>query len=534
MISVQNESELAALAVQIIGGRQFLNSAERAIVSSKRPARIDQLNELREAILAGLDPLGVDFIRLRSPKIRRAHGAVYTPGMIVDAMIDWAKVEPGPSPARIVDPGSGSGRFLLGAARAFPDAELVGVEIDPLALLLLRANAEVAGFADRLTLHLGDYRTLKLPPISGRTLFIGNPPYVRHHQISDDAKSWFAETAKQYGFRASKLAGLHVHFFVRTREIAHAGDFGAFITSSEWMDVNYGAVLRNMLADGLGGTALHVLDATVRPFEEALTTGAITCFRVGNRPEKFTVRAVRSVDELQPLAKGKPLSWSTVIATTRWSQLVGPRKRKPSGVIELGELFRVHRGQVTGSNAVWIASAQARDLPKRFLFPAITRARELFQAQNGILNHVDHLRYVVDLPVDLDVLTVTERCAVERFLAWAKTKRADQSFVAMHRRAWWSVGLREPPPIFCTYMARRPPAFVRNDARARYLNIAHGLYPRQPMNDFEMSTILLYLRETVGMSGGRTYAGGLVKYEPGEVERLYIPDPVTLLEHLPA
>ena len=36
---------------------------------------------------------------------------------------------------------------------------------------------------------------------------------------------------------------------------------------------------------------------------------------------------------------------------------------------------------------------------------------------------------------------------------------ADQSHVARHRRAWWSVGLKAPAPILCTYVARRPPAF---------------------------------------------------------------------------
>ena len=32
-----------------------------------------------------------------------------------------------------------------------------------------------------------------------------------------------------------------------------------------------------------------------------------------------------------------------------------------------------------------------------------------------------------------------------------------------------------------------------------------------------------YLRRTVGTAEGRTYAGGLVKYEPSEVARLRIP-----------
>ena len=60
--------------------------------------------------------------------------------------------------------------------------------------------------------------------------------------------------------------------------------YGAFITAAEWLDVNYGSVLRSMLADGLGATAVHVIDAGARPFADALATGAITCFRVGSRP----------------------------------------------------------------------------------------------------------------------------------------------------------------------------------------------------------------------------------------------------------
>ena len=390
-----------------------------------------------------------------------------------------------------------------------------------------------AGFADRLAVHAGDYRTFPLAPIKGRTLFIGNPPYVRHHQITDDAKAWFSDTAKRFGFRASKLAGLHIHFFMRTREIAKPGDFGAFITSSEWMDVNYGSVLRQLLADGLGGTALHVLDPATQPFEGAMTTGAIACFRLGRRPGKFIVRTVTTLEELKPLSSGKAIAWSSVAKARRWSSLLQPAKRKPTGVVQLGELFRVHRGQVTGCNAVWIAGPEARDLPARFLMPSVTRASEIFATARA-LQSVNHLRRVIDLPVDLDTLTGDERRSVDAFLKWAKSRNADQSYVARQRRAWWAVGLREPPPILCTYMARRAPAFIMNTAAARYLNIAHGLYPLKPMPAKELAAILCYLRETVGTAGGRTYAGGLVKYEPGEVERLYIPSPSMLADFVTA
>jgi hypothetical protein len=80
-------------------------------------------------------------------------------------------------------------------------------------------------------------------------------------------------------------------------------------------------------------------------------------------------------------------------------------------------------------------------------------------------------------------------------------------------------------------MARRPPAFVRNTANARHINIAHGLYPRQPLADYVLDEILGHLRVSVGVGQGRTYAGGLTKFEPREMERLPVPSPEVLLRH---
>jgi hypothetical protein len=75
-----------------------------------------------------------------------------------------------------------------------------------------------------------------------------------------------------------------------------------------------------------------------------------------------------------------------------------------------------------------------------------------------------------------------------------------------------------------TYMARRPPAIVRNLAAARHINVAHGLYPRQPVAGQVLDRLAAVLRGSVHVRHGRTYAGGLTKFEPGEMERLLIPD----------
>ena len=184
----------------------------------------------------------------------------------------------------------------------------------------------------------------------------------------------------------------------------------------------------------------------------------------------------------------------------------------------------MHRGQVTGANAVWVSTGPHPLIPARFQFAAVTRARELFAA-GAVLLPGAALRRVIDLPADLAELTTAEQAAVACFLRAAAAAGAADGYVARHRSPWWRVRLAEPPPILASYMARRPPAFVRNLAGARFLNIAHGLYPRDPLPPRLLDALAGYLSRSVTTGQGRVYAGGLVKFEPREMERLPVPAP---------
>lgn len=479
------------------------------------------LRVLREAILDGGDPLGQAFCELRPRAERRDDGATYTPSPIVRAMVDWAALAP--SPARIVDPGSGSARFAAAAGLEFPEATVVAVELDPVAALLGRATLAAHGMERRARVVVEDYRDFAPGEADGSTLYIGNPPYVRHHKIGASWKAWLTSTARDRGLSASQLAGLHVHFFLATAAKARTGDRGIFITSSEWLDVNYGALVRELVLDGLGGLGVHVIAPEVEPFEDAQTTGSITCFEIGSKPRSLRLRRVKNVADLGNWSGGQSVRRERLAEARRWTPLLRAARKVPEGYIELGEICRVHRGAVTGANRVWVVDPFTADLPDRVLFRSVTRARELFAAE-GKLNTADALRAVVDLPPDLDELRAEDRRPVERFLKRARRLGVHEGYIARHRRAWWSVGLRQPAPLLATYMARRPPAIVRNLAGARHINIAHGLYPREVLASDRLDRLAAVLRDSIHVGHGRTYAGGLTKFEPKEMERLLIPD----------
>lgn len=521
-------SERALVSVALALGAETvgtLSTQEKALGKASASAAVSKktIAHLKDMIRAGADPLGDIFCVLRSSEERRESGATYTPTPIVQTMVDWAAAK---NPARIIDPGVGSARFLTRAAAAFPKAELVGIDIDPLAALLARANLAVSGHGGRARILLGDYRRFA-DRIDGKTLYIGNPPYVRHHQIEPKWKDWLFNEASKLDLTASKLAGLHVYFFLATARSAKPKDIGAFITAAEWLDVNYGALVRSLVLGDLGGQSVTVIDPTAQPFPDAATTAAITTFEIGAQPKSIYFRRVEKLAKLDGLGKGRRVHRDRLATEPRWSYLTRSAEKPPEGYVELGELCRVHRGQVTGANGVWIAGEHSVGLPDSVLFPTITRAREVMEAE-GLLTDAAKLRRVIDLPADLDELGTSERNAVKRFLKTARAMGASQGYVASHRKAWWAVGLRAAAPIISTYMARRPPAFVINKADARHINIAHGLYPRDKLSEKAKKALVDYLQVNISQRSGRTYAGGLTKFEPREMERLIVPGPALL------
>jgi adenine-specific DNA-methyltransferase len=526
MSEVSSEASLIGLALAL--GAETVGEwshQELEIAKSAAKVRSSVVERARAAIASGIDPLGEIFCELRTSVERRQNGATYTPEPIVTAMTAWARrnVKPG----RIVDAGAGSGRFLVAAGREFKNADLLGVEIDPVAAIVARGHVAAAGLAKRTSIRLADYRDYTLAGSSSPTLFIGNPPYVRHHCITSQWKKWLTARAAECGLSASQLAGLHVYFFLATVALMQPGDVGVFITAAEWLDVNYGKLVRELFLDGLGGESIHLIEPAAKPFADAATTAVITCFKAGSTAKSVALRTIGDVDSLGTLEGGRLVRRERLQAAHRWTPLMRAPRKVPEGFIELGELFTVHRGQVTGANRVWIEGAHSRDLPASVLFASVTKARELLRAGRELTDG-SNLRRVIDLPVDIDVFQGSERKAVDRFLKVARTMGGDKGYIAQHRKAWWSIGLREPAPILTTYMARRAPAFVLNRADARHINIAHGIYPREPLRPQIIEAVARHLNDFVSTRDGRTYAGGLTKFEPKEVERLLIPDVASL------
>ena len=506
----------AALGASSVGGP--LSAAESALLPSGECSYSDT-ERIRERILSGADPLGDRIITARSAADRRTIGQVFTPATLVDEMVAWVSAQ---HPNRVVDCGCGSGRFALAAARANPRSQVLAVDLDPVSTLACRANAAVLGLHN-ISVHNEDFVRLQLSPVDGLTAFIGNPPYVRHHHIPADLKTWARSNANELGWsRWSGLAGLHAIFFMAVVSKSVPGDIGCLLTSSEWLDVNYGRAMRDALLNGAGGRSVHILHPEARAFDDAMVTASIMCFQRGHEASSIRLQSARTPDDLHDIGrKGRPVSRSRLEAAVSWTELLAPGKRAPEGFLPLGDFVRVSRGAVTGGNDFFLLpekAVQRLGLAKHCI-PAITRAREVLGA-NGRVESSQVSRYLLAVSRnDVD--------ASKPLADYINARGSDvrDGYVCRSRTPWYSVPLKRPP-IVATYMGRGRPAFALNPERMPIVNVVHGLYPKIELDDDQLLGLVNFLNSSDRLgSSGRTYQGGLRKYEPGEMERLFVPSP---------
>ncbi|MBL8767345.1 MAG: SAM-dependent DNA methyltransferase [Planctomycetes bacterium] len=97
---------------------------------------------------------------------RKQLGQFFTPRSLRERLLAGIELPPH---ARVIDPACGTGEFLLTARERFPDATLVGVEIDPELAQIARANVPDAD------IRIGD--ALRMPHLGTYDAVIGNPPY---------------------------------------------------------------------------------------------------------------------------------------------------------------------------------------------------------------------------------------------------------------------------------------------------------------------------------------------------------------------
>jgi adenine-specific DNA methylase len=473
---------------------------------------------------------------------RKALGAFYTPREITEFLATWAIQD---RTAKVMDPGCGDAAFLiaaanrltaLGVAKRNLRAQLVGVDMNPDAARTAIDELQNVGVPDA-EVFTGSFFSfgngLFGPALPKVDAIIGNPPYIRYQLFRDPSRAEALKAAARAGVILPQLTSSWAPYVIHATNFLKDGGRFAMVLPGELLHVGYASAVRDYLLRTYS-------DLTVIGFDEKVFPGALEEVVLvlgikGKGDSRLRVRSLKKLSQLtSPDAVLEHARVTAIQPGQRWltTLLEQDAIEAATSVIRrakygtFGEIARIDIGVVTGANDYFMltkAQVAEHKLPFTALVPAVSRAVHIQGTRFSVLDWSKQAE--AGDPAYL-FLTDAEgvRGAVERYVKLGEERGLPQRYKCKHREPWYRVPYVRRPDLFLSYMSHFSPRLVVNEAGATNTNTVHGVFLSDPLLAEPLAAAFLNSATLLSVEiEGRSYGGGVLKLEPGEVVKLLVP-----------
>ncbi len=343
------------------------------------------------------------------PQASERKGVVYTKPWVVDLLLDLAGYTPEVDlvKAIAVEPAAGDGAFLvrmtsrlISSCRRYAyditecTNSLIAFELDEASaataresvIAVLTSNDVPATTACKLAsawVRTGDYlfETFHLPQAD---FVIGNPPYVRVEDISEQVASSYRQSYPTMTGRAD----LYVAFFEASLKQLKPDGVCAFICADRWMLNQYGSQLRGLITDGFAVDAIVEMHEADAFHDDVSAYPAITVIRRGVQGVAVVAKANSEVEEVAASiapalqasrsgGKNRTIPGLTTAVVSNWFKGIDPWPcSSPRRLALLRRLEERFEPLESDNNAVKVGIGVATGLDEVF----ITRDKNLVEA----------------------------------------------------------------------------------------------------------------------------------------------------------
>ena len=466
----------------------------------------------------------------------RERGQFWTPLWLAKVMAAWVTAL---HPKTLFDPAVGPGTFFAGARAVGYTGDFAGYELHE------------TSFAEgpRWGLLPQDFKRVIVGDFLGAQVrhtfpaIVSNPPYIRHHRLTEERKAQLRGIAERVlGFALDGRVGLHCYFLLKCLDHLAAGGRLAFLLPADVCEGISSRALWNRLCERFRLEAVLAFDQSAAPFPKVDTNAMV--FLISNHAPQECLRWIRVRERdcqaiTQSLQGRAPenggdaalLCLERKLTEALATGLSRAPRSAPSQGVPLSHFARVVRGIATGANDFFFLTAEKIaevGLEKRFFTRAIGRTRDcrgdrLQASALAALETQGRPTWLLNLPGTPKALLPPR---LRSYLERGEAQKLNERPLVRSRRPWYKMEHRRPPPILFAYLGRRDCRFILNQAGVVPLTGFLCVYPWDTRPDAVLR-LWRALNHPATLENlafvGKSYGGGALKVEPRQLDRLEIP-----------
>jgi adenine-specific DNA-methyltransferase len=474
---------------------------------------------------------------------KKKKGIFYTPADATKILSDWAIRS---SDDHILEPSFGGCGFLAASISRLsqlqcndPENKIFGSDIDLEAfsfLHLLLPNHDLSHQflqADFLSLRPDSFSVNEFDAI------IGNPPYIAHHNMTEEQKIAARSVIKNRNVKLSFRASLWAYFIVHSISFLKIGGRAAWILPSSLLHADYAADLYTILRSSFQRSVLFFLEERLFITEGTEErTAVLLCDNHDKSTAKGSLRTgfAHNLAELQTLIEswdaglwnGQDLNERTNIALIQGNSLSAYQKIcELPYVTSFDAIAQFKIGIVTGANKFFIINQQQAaeaGLPDDVLQYILAKFKD-FQGSNLTSTDLEKAKEQGIACLLIDTSQVEDLSgALQEYLDRFPEDKRSKVATFRKRKIWHQPNDKHIPDAFFPYMQQHGPFLLLNSAQVNSTNTIHRVYFKNHINiDYKRVAAISLLSTFSQLSAeleGRSYGSGVLKFELAEAGRI--------------
>ncbi len=467
---------------------------------------------------------------------RNIWGQFHTPWPLADALAKLAISYFGEkSRIQFLDPAFGTGTFYSALlSNSAPIDSAKAYELD-------KYYAEpTASFWKKFHISIENSDFLLAKPENIYNLIICNPPYIRHHHINKELKLKYKDIIdSNNGVKLSGLTGMYCHFMIQSSSWLADEGISIWLVPSEFLDVNYGAPVKEFLIKKVDLIRIHKFDPSDVQFSDALVSSSIVVFR--KKGAKATTSTEFTFGNLESPKFSKTILTRELNPTAKWNSNFQITQKAASGT-RFGDLFKIRRGIATGANDFFILPESVvleNSIPHKYLRPILPSPRylktQIIESDSNEYPILDQRNFLISTSESINSIRLD--CPWLANYLENGSETIANGYLCKSRAPWYSQEARFPSMFLSSYMGRsndekvNPIRFIWNQSSAIATNSFLMIYPNpllqsqiEKRKDLqrELFESLNNIPDSSIFEQTRSYGGGLFKLEPKELMNIRV------------